>query len=769
MSSRQIKKLRAQEELARKAAAKDTNNTNDETGAHSDSDESEDEIDIRPARPKNAFAAFAALEQEEEENGEEEEEEDGVPEEAAPEPIPKAAASKKKKKKNKKGKKGAKEEEQEEAAATSTLKKAANGKGKDAQNKNTNRNGKGKDLDEIDRALEELSLQNKSGAAAYAPGTALATPPQHRIRIELHNLRVLNELRDVFGNEVLATAHAQEQAGGPANPRARGERLVNVDLETFFRAPAQGYTHRGLLPSSAGLIAKRNPFIQWKDTWPRATSGGLSMAQVGKPDAFGVTEFAFVHGSEYIGLEEQFQTMTLLAHADTNMLFNFLKQFPFHIASLIVVSIFARTHDQNPTLAADLLERALFSFGRATLSSFRTALTDAQGGKARLSFQRPENRQFVLVGYHYIRSLMGRGTFRTALEWIKVFLSLMPRDDYGLLLYAQSAAVQAYESRWFVDYISTFEKASGDNVWPMLEYIRQSVVPAKLQLKDTDGARTALQDGVNRVPWLYGALFQALNLDVPRAVWAVLPRDDVETLYTELYLDVAKALWSPAVMDFVKAEITAMAKPDVAKIPGAFPVTQTIARFVYLGNTPALMGLVVPKALLHTQPNSDFDPLPPKRDDNLFSYPSQQRPWAIAEEESRPSQGNGQSPYAGVLAAAMAAVAAGGGPDAVDAAAAAAGEGGEGGVRGWLDFLRGVVGGAAGGGELDPAILEAMEEELIGYDEEGDDEIGEPELLEADDVTEEPHPATSPLEGGAEEEDEDEHAPRGNMPGGWFD
>ena len=739
MSSRQIKKLRAQEELARKAAARDKN---DETGG---SDESEDEIDIRPARPKNAFAAFAALEDDNSnDNKEEEDDEDmteDVPAEVAPEPIPKAAASKKKKK-NKKSKKG--------------------------EGEDTNRNGKGKDLDEIDRALQELNL-SKPGAAVLGAGTALTTPPQHRIRIELHNLRVLNELRDVFGNGVLATAHAQEQAGGPANARARGERLVNVDLETFFRAPAQGYTHRGLLPSSAGLVAKRNPFIQWKDTWPRATSGGLSMAQVGAPDALGVTEYAFVHGSEYIGLEEQFQTMTLLVHADTNMLFNFLKQFPFHIASLVVVSLFARTHDQNPTLAADLLERALFSFGRATLSSFRAALTDAGGGKARLSFRRPENRQFVLVGYHYIRSLMGRGTFRTALAWTKVFLSLMPRDDYGLLLYAQAAAVQAYESRWFVEYMRTFDKASADNVWPMLEYVRQSVVPALLQLNDRDGARAALQDGVQRVPWLYGALFQALNLDVPRAVWAVLPRDDAETLYTELYLDVAKALWSPAVMDFVAAELAAMAKPDVAQIPGAFPVTQTIARFVYLGNTPTLMGLVVPKALLHTQPNSDFDPLPPARDDNLFSYPSQQRPWAIAEEASRPSPGhNGQSPYAGVLAAAMAAVAAGGGHDAVDAAVAEeGGEGGEGGVRGWLDFLRGVVGGAAGGGgDLDPAILEAMEEELLGYVEEGHGESGEPpEALEADEAAEESEPATSQ----PEEQDEDEQAPRGTMPGGWFD
>ncbi len=281
----------------------------------------------------------------------------------------------------------------------------------------------------------------------------------------------------------------------------------------------------------------------------------------------------------------------------------------------------------------------LFSFGRATLSSFRQKLAD---GCARLSFRRPENRQFLVAGYHYIVSLISRGTYRTALAWVKLFLSLMPDDDYALALYAVPLAVRAFEARWAIELCGSgpgsirkeppFLRSN-----PMRLYIRQSLVPAYLQAKDAAGARAELASGIASLPWLYGALFQALGLDVPRAIWGIQPRDDAEALYTQLYIHLAKDIWDVPQATALLKEVAAglESKLGVTSLSPAPPVTLSLARFLYLDGTPALMALA-PQAMLHASPNYDFDPLPPPRAENIFSNPSQTRPWIVAQNENLP-------------------------------------------------------------------------------------------------------------------------------------
>lgn len=63
-----------------------------------------------------------------------------------------------------------------------------------------------------------------------------------------------------------------------------------------------------------------------------------------------------------------------------------------------------------------------------------------------------------------------------------------------------------------------------------------------------------------------------------------------------------------------------------------------------LDNTPALMGLV-PGGMLHGFPNWDFDPLPPPKEENVFSYESQQFQWSrdnpVSEGLRGPAQNGG--------------------------------------------------------------------------------------------------------------------------------
>ena len=248
-----------------------------------------------------------------------------------------------------------------------------------------------------------------------------------------------------------------------------------------------------------------------------------------------------------------------------------------------------------------------------------------------MDFNRPENRQFWLAGYFYIKSLISKGTYRTALEWTKLFLSLSPDDEYALLTYAHALAIRAREAQWFIDFCDALalhhHKPS-----PMREYVRQSMVLARLQLNDHEGAKASLGQGMQTLPWLYGALFSALNLDTPKSIWGIQPRSSAEELYTQMYLQTAKDLWNNTQATSLLQQVGGtVSKPDAASLPAADDVSWSIARFVYLDNTPALMALV-PPYMLHASPNFDFDPLPPPKEENVFSNEVQKLPWDTSRE-----------------------------------------------------------------------------------------------------------------------------------------
>jgi hypothetical protein len=257
-------------------------------------------------------------------------------------------------------------------------------------------------------------------------------------------------------------------------------------------------------------------------------------------------------------------------------------------------------------------------------------------GKARLDFARPENRELWLAGYHYIRSLIMKGTYRTALEWAKLLLALDPEDDpYCMRLWIHQLALKAHDGQFVIDLAATklfreTHKASIKHTIPSLAY-------AYLQKRDGVESRKYLSEAMQQVPWLFTRLFQELNLDSPPpSIWGAQPRTDSEKLFTEIYIRQTKDLWnSPEATSLLMEVGYATEKLDEVPINDE-GVTLDVARFVYLDNTPALMSLV-PSSLLHRIPNSDSDPLPP--DHNLFSWPSQRLPFERAEN-SRGGRGD---------------------------------------------------------------------------------------------------------------------------------
>ncbi|KUI53221.1 Ribosome quality control complex subunit 1 [Cytospora mali] len=589
MSSRQLKKLHQQQELLRLQQLADNEDAS-----------SEEEV-VAPHKPRaSAFAGFAALEDAEEDDdaGQEDEEKEEV-EEVEAEPVaPTPAKRSKKSKKKKKAKK---------AEAAQIEDKGAKSKG----------NG---GLDEIDLALKELSMKPKPQTTTEQDtGGDYDANLARLLSISFDHLKVINELRAMFGQDTIDSVRNQEEEQSREDRRRnarRGPTHANVDLETFLKGrPGEK------IPD---VVLRKNPFVQGKDFWPRASAGGLKMTAV-TDERVEPTEFRFSHDRSYEMLEVQFYN--LVDMMDPMRIVHFIHENPYEVNGLITTSRVA-IRDSNAALASDLLERALFTFGRVTLSSFRKKL---ERGVARLEFRRPENRQFWLAGYHYIKSLMQKGTYNTALEWTKLFLGLSPKDEYAMMNFTHVLAIYAYEAKWFIDLCNSSYFNSDEYDLPMKEYHRQTCVLAKLQLKDREGALKDLVKGMETLPWLYSSLCSAVNIDTPRPIWGVQPRNDDDALYTELYVHMAKDLWKrePDATSLLKEAGGIASKVDVHTLPFAQEVPLSIGRFIYLDNTPELMGLVPPK-MLHASPNFDYDPLPPPEEENIFSSEWQRRPWQPA-------------------------------------------------------------------------------------------------------------------------------------------
>ncbi|OLN87202.1 Ribosome quality control complex subunit 1 [Colletotrichum chlorophyti] len=576
MSSRQLRKLQKQKELDQLQEAK--------VSAEASSD---DEPEPAPTKPRQSlFAALGSAgdnDDHDESDNDPNEAREKVQSESEPESVPQPAKKKNKKKKKKKGKK-----------ASEQL-KTESPKSENEQD------------DEIDRALRELNIARNANSNATDNLAQRSRDIDELLQINTHHLRAINEMRALFGKEAIQAAQDEERAELEAARRAQRPGQ-HVDLETALRG-----NPRQKLPE---ISLRRNVFIQGKETWPRATAVGLVMKEIRKGDD-GLTEFAYVHEPAYDNVQLAFFGCVQLG--DPMQMIQLLRVYPYHISTLLQVNKVA-IQDQNRALAADLCERALFTFGRATTSAFRQKL---EQGKARLDFRRPENREFWLAGYMYLKSLILKGTHRTALEWAKLLFGLNPTDPYGMKYFIHTLAIRARQAEWLIDFCNVPEFVADETDDT---YVKQTLVLAKLQLGDTDGAKVAAVAGMERLPWLYCALFQALNLEAPPPLWGVRPDTDEREFWTNLYIHQAKDIWNNTqAIDLLKNAVKIAKKPSQTLPPDQQADTRT-ARWTWLEDTPSLLS-GIPRAILNQEPNYAFDPLPPPKEQNIFTSRGTQMPW----------------------------------------------------------------------------------------------------------------------------------------------
>lgn len=260
MSSRQLRKLQKQRELeeAQRLAEKE-------------SDESEEEV-APIAAPKPRVSLFAALggdDDDAQDEDEEQEEEQQVKEEVSEEQQPVTSGKSKKKKKKKKKKASAAvvpEVEEEE--------------------------------DEIDKAIKELNITTNAQNTSAAASAQSTRRINELLTINPYHLRAVNEMRNLFGREVIESAEAEEEQERN-NRNRRGQMQREVDLETFLRSPPGA-------PKLPEVSLRRNVFIQGREHWPKQSAGGLTMKEVGKAPDGSWTEYAYFHDKNYDAVQAFF-------------------------------------------------------------------------------------------------------------------------------------------------------------------------------------------------------------------------------------------------------------------------------------------------------------------------------------------------------------------------------------------------------------------------------------------------------------------------------
>jgi hypothetical protein len=565
MSSRALRRLQKQQEEERALQAAQAQ----------EAAESSDEEVAAPA--KQTKSAFAFLDQAEEDNDEDHDDDDEpavdaktrstLPKASKPSVTdsPQPKTSKKKKKKKSKG----------------------DGTGSGAP--------KPADDEDIDAVLASLAHQSGS-TTKDGQTTSQQTDEYALLSIETQHLHAINEMRRLFGRDAIHERPRQPQP----NIRRRGQRM---------QQEGRGFP---------AVSLKRNIFVQGKEEWPRATTGGLGMEIVSKDPTSGVTEYRFVHSTAYQETQRQYELA--VASMDPQRLVVLLQQNPYHIATLLQVSEIMK-HDRQHTEAGDLLERALFAFGRTVHSSFGAAMS---AGKARLSFSRPENREFFLAGWRYIQDLGMRSTWRTVFEWAKLVYGLEPEEDpYALELVMDQYALRANQAEQYL----SLRRAEFFTFHMLEAFAPLSEGLCQLRLGSLEAAKALVRDGLLTSRYTGRTLCSLLEIEpIPPALWAHHEAaNENEALLSNMYTTRAKDLWNtPEAKELLRSVATALPKSTPSNPIAESPLSLSIARHVYLTENSTFLRLLASCTLEGGADPGDAgerpmqDPFPPV--DEVRSY-----------------------------------------------------------------------------------------------------------------------------------------------------
>lgn len=455
--------------------------------------------------------------------------------------------------------------------------------------------------DDVDLALLSLSEQKESHTVpldVIQLEDAVTQLTCNALHIDPFHLQAANEMRKLFGRA--AVSEARSEGANPMNVEAAGRRERRRAQQGGLGPGRRGQAGRGL----ATLGLRKNLFIQGKEDWPGGAGNGLGM-ELQYQDEIGVSYYRFVHNGAYRDAQRQFALA--VESMDPQRLLSHLAHNPYHISTLLQVSEIAR-HERDHTASGVLLERALFSFGRALHSTFSSTVCQ---GKARLAFLAPENREFWLAGSRYIRNLGMRGTWRTAFEWTRLLLSLSPVEDpYYLAASLDRTALKCRQPQMLLDLLDAPQLADRWGNLPNMSFSR--ALALKQLQPDGVHALAALREAIAWFPWQIPPLFRALSITlvVPPSLSAAEPPNALQKLLCDSYALHAKELWgTPEATALLLEAVALLTKTDPLVLAPDTPIPRDLARHVLLSEDQTLIALL-PRRFT-TNPGFSADPLPP--------------------------------------------------------------------------------------------------------------------------------------------------------------
>jgi len=272
MSSRALRKLQKEQELEKQLAA-----VREAEAAQAEQDEESDEEEaVHIKKPLNTFDMLDGMEVEDQDDDEEPVDE----REANVKPTSTPSQPSKPKKKKKKAKKKGKGKAEEATVPVPP------------------------EIDDIDQALREIQVKGateQSESATTNLDKIWAKEATKHLSIDTKNLNPVNEMKSLFGNIAL-------EGSSPARNQRRREQEAaqqgGMDLGTAL----SGRQCAGTKGKELGPLAhRRNVFMQGKEEWPGASSGGLSMEWIRDNSSF-EKKYNIMHDKYY-------QENTIRVHA----------------------------------------------------------------------------------------------------------------------------------------------------------------------------------------------------------------------------------------------------------------------------------------------------------------------------------------------------------------------------------------------------------------------------------------------------------------------
>ncbi|KAI6044588.1 transcriptional repressor TCF25-domain-containing protein [Pisolithus marmoratus] len=334
-----------------------------------------------------------------------------------------------------------------------------------------NKGKKKADIDDVDKALAELSLRypdlkHISNSSSDERTNALAS----LLSVSQPHLDAESELRKFFGSRAVTAAESSESGPSQSHKRRRGmpsttlrSQLTRPDRSWSLVKPREGLSLRPLTEAETAGKARGGPAcsgkwwtVEYTRRYKGATRDFIRAVRSGAPDAM----WEVLH--------------TLPWHADTLLQLGELYR---HREGKCVTVLRLVIHrlpfcSSEYSTAVDHVSRAIFTYERAFVGTFSFT-----SGVNRLDFDFVENRPFFLAIHQQVIDLQRRGCPRSAFEHARLLFSLEPlTDPHGALLHLDFLAIKAGMGDWLLDVWKVY-RSRHDAIEAGGEYMDPSVLP----------------------------------------------------------------------------------------------------------------------------------------------------------------------------------------------------------------------------------------------------------------------------------------------------